>query len=112
FAGVGIWHPDAVTLRHIRDALVERSRAWLAARDDEAFRRHFDLAGDSLKTAPRGYDPQHPLIEDLRRTDFVAVCPFTRRQVLAADFPDRYATACRAAASFVRFLCTALEIPF
>lgn len=37
FAGVGIWHPDRPTLSRIRDALVERPRAWRAARDDADF---------------------------------------------------------------------------
>lgn len=112
FAGAGIWHPDSTALRRIRDALVARPRAWRAARDDAAFRDHFELAGDSLKTAPRGYDRDHPLIEDLRRTDFIGVAPFTRSEVLAGDFPARYTSACRAAAPFVRFLCTALDVPF
>lgn len=112
FAGVGIWRPDREALSRIRGALVERPRAWRAARDDAGFRSHFELSGDSLKTAPRGYAPDDPLIEDLRRTDFVAVAPFTRREVLAADFPARYAESCRAAAPFVRFLCSALDVPF
>ncbi len=30
-----------------------------------------DLGGESLKRAPRGFDPDHPLIEDLKRKDFV-----------------------------------------
>ena len=33
----------------------------------------FELTGLSLKRPPRGFDPNHPMIEDLKRKDFVAI---------------------------------------
>jgi uncharacterized protein (TIGR02453 family) len=73
FLGIGLWHPDARPLNKIREALVRRGNAWCSARDDQDFRRHFALAGDSLVNPPRGFSKDHPLIEDLRRKDFVAL---------------------------------------
>ncbi len=112
FLGAGIWHPDPLTLRAIREAIVADPAAWKRARDDRAFRGRFRLGGESLRSAPRGFPADHPLIEDLRRTDFVGIAEIPRRAVLALDFPTRVASAFAAASPFVRFLCRAVKAPF
>ena len=35
--------------------------------------RGLDLRGDQLVRAPKGFDPEHPLIEDLRRKSFFSM---------------------------------------
>jgi uncharacterized protein (TIGR02453 family) len=112
FAGTGIWQANTQTLNQIRDAMVENSARWEAILSAEAFRANFNLEGDSLKRAPKGYDPDHPLIEDLRRKDFVAGKPFTEADACAPDFMDRYTDACRAAAPFAEFLTKAVGLPW
>jgi uncharacterized protein (DUF2461 family) len=62
--------------------------------------------------APKGYDPEHPLIEDLKRTDFVGTANFTEKDACAASFVDRYAEACNRAAPFMRFLTEAVGLPW
>jgi uncharacterized protein (TIGR02453 family) len=69
FAGSGIWHPDGKTLAQIRQAIVENPDGWRKATRKRGMR----LGGDSLKRPPRGFDPDHPLIEDLKRKDFVTL---------------------------------------
>ncbi len=112
FLGVGIWHPDGPTLKNIREAIVADPTAWKRARDDRRFRAWFQLGGESLRSAPRGYAAEHPLIEDLRRTDFVGIAEIPRRTVLAPDFLTHVTDAFGAAAPFARFLCRAVEAPF
>lgn len=112
FAGCGIWHPDTQTLSQIRDAIVENPARWEGLLSDEVFRTNFSLEGDSLKRAPKGYDSDHSLIEDLRRKDFVAGKPFTEADACAPDFMDRYTEACRAAAPFAEFLTKAVGLPW
>ncbi len=89
FAGVGTWHPDGPALRAIRDAIVEDGAGWRAAREG-GFAAAYALAGDTLTRAPRGYDPSHPLIEDLKRKDFIGVAELTRRRVTGAGFMDDF----------------------
>jgi uncharacterized protein (TIGR02453 family) len=112
FAGAGLWHPDAETLRAVRDAIVAKSGNWKRAVSGKAFRERFELGGEALKRPPRGYDPEHPLIDDLKRRDFVAMTPFDDAEVLAADFLDRYAEVSRRARPFMRFLTVAVGLPF
>jgi uncharacterized protein (TIGR02453 family) len=112
FAGVGLWHPDADALRAVRDAIVEKSRDWKRAVSGKAFRERFELGGDALKRPPRGYEPEHPLINDLKRKDFVAMIPFDDAEVFEVGFLDRYAEVSRRARPFMRFLTGAVGLPF
>ena len=112
FLGAGIWHPDAKSLAKIRRAIDQRPEAWLAARDDKRFRKSFELAGDSLKTAPRDYAKDHPLIEDLRRKDFIAVKNLTETDVLKPGFLKSASTAFQSSRPLMRFLCEAVGVPF
>ncbi len=112
FLGVGLWHPDTQTLAKIREALAKRSAAWLAARDDKDFRRHFTLSGDSLVRPPRGFSKDHPLIEDLRRKDFIALAPLVSEQVTKAGLLPLMIRRFYQAAPYMGFLCKALDLPF
>ena len=112
FIGAGIWRPDSATLGKIRDAIVEKSDAWIAARDDKRFRKQFSIEGDTLKNAPRGYARDHPLISDLKRKDFIAIARIDDCCITAADLlPGMVEQFCRAT-PLMRFLCAALELRF
>lgn len=112
FVGLGIWHPDGPTLKKIRAFLVENSTKWKRTTGGKNFRQSFQLAGESLKRAPKGYEPDHPLIEDLRRKDFIAFTEISERRLTAPGFLDEYARLCKSGAPFVRFLCEATGVPF
>lgn len=112
FVGVGIWHPDGPTTRAIREAIVEDPTGWKRASRGRRFLDSFTLSGDRLKRPPRGFDPEHPLVDDLMWKDFIAVSRLTRKTVTGADFMDVFAELCRAGAPFVRYLCKAVGVPF
>ncbi len=106
FMAAGMWHPDADSLRAIREAIVKDPRSWKRAT------RSGLHAGDPLKRPPRGFDAAHPLIEDLKRTSFTAGVEFTERQACAPDFPMRFVGACRREVPLMRFLAKAVGLPF
>ena len=112
FVGLGIWHPDGTTLGRIREALVENPTGWKRAVGGKKFRQVYRLEGDSLKRAPKGYDPEHPLIEDLRRKDFIAGAKLTQSADTSPGFLDEYARLCKTGVPLVRFLCEAIDVPF
>lgn len=112
FLAVGVWRPDRAALGQIRQAIVDEPVRWRRAVRDAKFRRSLELAGDSLKRPPRGFPADHPLAEDLKRTDFVAVSELTEQDVLDERFPDRVATTFSAGRPLMRFLCKALKVPF
>ena len=90
-----------------------RAKGWKKARAGKAFRRVFtEFGGASLKKAPRGFPPEHPLVEDLRRKDFAVFAHLKPAVVTEATFLDQVARSYKSATPFMRFLCDALELPF
>lgn len=112
FLGAGIWRPDARALGLIRDAIINKGDAWLASRDSKPFSRSFRLEGASLTNPPRGYPKDHPLLEDLKRKDFIAVKTLSQKAVLSGDFIDDTVNLFEQTEPFMRFLCSALEVGF
>ncbi len=112
FAGCGVWHPDNDTLGRIRDAIVDRPDPWKRITRAKAFRDTFELAGEALKRPPRGYDPEHPLIEDLKRKDFVAITSFPEADASRPDFLERFTEIARKGARFVGFLSESVGVPY
>lgn len=112
FAGGGIWHPEPRALRQVRDAIVDDPRAWKRALGGKAFRAKCALGGDVLTRAPKGYDPDHPLIDDLKRKDFIAYVPFTEEQAVSSSFQRQVVEAFRAMKPFMAFLTRAVGAPW
>lgn len=112
FVGAGLWHPDADALFKIREAIVKKPEAWLAARDDSVFCMHYTLEGDALANAPHGFAKDHPQVADLKRKDFIGLATMSEATVASAKLRAQVADRFRQAAPFMRFLCQALELRF
>jgi len=109
YAGGGIWHPETAAQGLIRDAIVTRPDAWTRATSREQLDA-LEVSGDQLARPPRGYDASHPLIDDLRRKDFIVGLTLSEEEACRADFLDRYTEQCRAAAPFIRFVTEAVGL--
>ena len=112
FVGIGLWHPEADVLFKIREGILKNGDAWVKARNDKAFRKHFSLEGDALANAPRGFAKNHPLVEDLKRKDFIGLAPLNQTDVTSRDFRALVVERFKQAAPMMRFLCGALELRF
>lgn len=112
YLGIGCWRPPSAASGRIRRAIVERHDEWEKAIHAADFEESFVMEGERLVRPPRGFDGDHPSIDDLRRKDFAAATRFTSKAVTSEDFFDEFLTRCRAASPFVEFLCTALGVPF
>jgi uncharacterized protein (TIGR02453 family) len=112
FLGVGIWRPDPKTAARIREAIVAAPQGWSSVVKAKGFRDHFEMSGESYARPPKGIDPEHPLIEDLKRKDFIAVAELSDRSVTSPGFMNEFTALCRAGGGLNRFLCGALGIPY
>ena len=112
FFAAGLWHPDPDTRALVRDAIVREPAKWKKAIGGRAFKATWELAGDSMKRLPPGYDPDHRFARDLRRKDFITATYFTEKQVCDPEFIDRVTKASRSAAPFLEFLTRALGLPW
>ena len=112
FVGAGIWHPDTAALAKIREAIDSRPEQWTDALRESRIGEVFELEGDSLKRPPSGYDASHPLIDDLKRKDFIALARLDEKAVTSPGFADELAARLQMSAPFVRFLCDATGVRF
>ena len=110
FTGGGIWHPQPATLKRLRDFLIDNPRSWQRATRQRAFTRVFELTGDTLSRPPRGYDPAHELIVDLKRKDFVASAPLTDADILRPDLVRLLMQRFRLMRPMLDWLCASVEL--
>jgi uncharacterized protein (TIGR02453 family) len=108
FMAAGIYRPPTPTLTVVRNRIVATPGAWTRARNavEDA---GFELMGEQLKTAPRGFDRDHRHIDDLRRTSYVARHGFDESDATADDFLDRFIGWSGDALPLLRFIGRALD---
>ena len=112
FIGAGCWRPERTVLAAIRSAIDEAPKNWMKARNNKRFCEHFELTGESLKTSPRDYDKNHPMIEDLRRIDFIGVAPLSKEELTGADAVATIIDRIKRAKPFMQFLCGSIDVPY
>jgi uncharacterized protein (TIGR02453 family) len=112
FMACGTWRPERETLHAIRTAIASRPARWSAIVEEPAFKERFRLGGEALKRPPAGFDREHPLIEELKRKDFIAIADLSEAEATASGFLSRFLGLCGEAAEFMRFLCAGARVPF
>jgi len=112
FFGAGIWQPDGPTLMAIRTLIVEHPKEWKSVKKKVLGRTDFELTGSSLKRAPKGFDVDHELIEDLRRKDFIAIYKMPVSAIHAADFSKSVGKLVKQSAPLMAFICEANDLLF
>lgn len=112
FVGAGIWHPDAPALGKVRDVIAEQGHKWQAAINPKNFKKHYRLGGESVSRPPRGYAKDHPLLDDLKRKDFIAISQLADTDVTGPRFKKQVLDRFKAADNFMQFLCSALVLQY
>ena len=112
FLGCGLWRPDKDPLQSIRQAIADTPEAWSKVIGDKTFRGYFELAGESLQRPPKGFDPEHPMIEHIKRKDHIATCSLQASVLHDAALVEHVAERFAAVAPYVRFLCDAVGASF
>lgn len=103
----GVWMPEPRRLNQIRKAIVERSAEWKKVKAAVP-----PIEGETLKRPPPGFDPTHPLIEDLKRKGFTAGIEIKDSVVTARSFPDQFVAFCRTLEPLNRFLARAVHVDY
>ena len=106
FAAAGIWRPDNRALTRVRSAMVKDAGRWAVIRNK------LELEGDSLSRPPRGFDPKHPFIDDLKRKDFITSVAFEEDQVCGNNFMRDFSAACRKISPLAEFTTKALGLKY
>jgi uncharacterized protein (TIGR02453 family) len=98
----GIWMPDAGSLQAIRDRISGHAGDWRKARRD------LDEDGGALKRPPRGFSPDDPMIEDIKRKSFTSSIPLTDAQITGTALMKTFVRGCERLAPLMKFLGSAV----
>lgn len=112
YLGVGSWHPASQELKQFRDHIVAKPGPYQDAIEHAPFNEKYAMAGDKLTRPPKGYDKDHPLIEEIKRKDFVAICQLNEEFLFKDNLCEEIAKLYGRAQPLQRFLCEALGLRF
>ncbi|MGB5821393.1 MAG: DUF2461 domain-containing protein, partial [Saonia sp.] len=87
FIATGFWDPNKEDLFRIRKEFEQDASEMREVINEKGFKKIWgELEGDAVKTAPKGFDKEHPSIDLIKRKQFIFVRNFTDKQVLSTDF--------------------------
>ena len=92
--------------------MVDNPESWKKATRRKAFAAAFSLTGDTLVRPPKGYRPDHPLLDDLKRKDIVASSPLTDDELLSGELLRILTQRYRLMAPLLEWLCLSLDLDF
>ncbi|MBI4938430.1 MAG: DUF2461 domain-containing protein [Nitrosomonadales bacterium] len=110
FMGGGLFHPDSQRLHQVRTAIAEHPEKWRKAISGKEFEQHCTFWGESLKRPPQGFAADHPLIEDMKRKNFVVTIPLIPARLCSANFMHEFTDNCRLISPMAGFLSKATEV--
>lgn len=88
----GVWQPQGPLLRKLRKAIVDNAEEFREIINAPAMQRLYPgWWGRQLKTAPQGYDKNHPDIDLLRLTEYGKAHALTRRFFDDPKWPEKAA---------------------
>jgi uncharacterized protein (TIGR02453 family) len=91
FLAGGFWEPSKEDLFRIRKEIELDASEIKDLLENKNYKKYFGGKFESfseLKTAPRGFDKEHPDVNLLRKKGFIASRSFTDEQVLAPNFVE------------------------
>jgi uncharacterized protein (TIGR02453 family) len=111
--GGGIWMPPNSELTKIRDTIVDNPQEWHRIKTSKTIKKLCGgISGDGLKRPPKGYDPEHQHIEDLKRKSFFIMRHEKPDIIYNKTFIDEVEKTFKAAKPLMQYICFAQNIPF
>ncbi|MBO3116942.1 DUF2461 domain-containing protein [Winogradskyella sp. DF17] len=87
FIAIGFWDPNKEDLLRIRKEFEMDDCEIRQILNEPTFKTVWgDFVGEELKTAPKGFDKNHPSIDLIRRKQFIFTKSFTDKEVLDREF--------------------------
>ena len=87
FAGGGIYMPENDTLKILREYIAENGEEFLSIIRNKEFQEIYpEMYDDKLKTAPKGFSPDHEYIDILKYKSFAFTHRMEDNEVLSENF--------------------------
>ncbi len=105
FLAGGFWAPNKEDLLRIRKEFEIDATEIKGIINDTTFVSHFGvLEGVSLKTAPRGFDKNHPDLDLIKMKQFIIIHKFTDVEVLSDNFLEKVNESFKAMRPFLNYM--------
>lgn len=88
FIGGGFWNPNKDDLQRIRQGIEIEDDLETILNEPKLKKEFGGLFGESVKTAPKGFDKEHPRIGMIRYKQFLLKKDFDNKAVFQPDFKD------------------------
>jgi uncharacterized protein (TIGR02453 family) len=114
FVALGMWRPEPPILAAVRTKMAADPARWTKLVGAKALAKvGLELGlGDKLSRVPKGFDKDHPLADELKRTSFVLSAPLTAKDITTKGFVAYVAARFSAGQDFMRYLCEAAGAPY
>lgn len=87
FIATGFWDPNKTDLHRIRKEFEVDAQEMRDILNHSKFKSVWgNLVGDELKTAPKGFDKNHPDIDLIKKKQYIFTKSFTDQEVTSPDF--------------------------
>ncbi len=87
FIATGFWEPNKEDLLRIRKELELDATEFKKVIKQTSFKKIWgNLEGDEVKTAPKGFNREHPDIDLIKKKQFIFVRKFSDKEVVSNDF--------------------------
>ena len=97
--------PEAADLKNIREEIDYNTSEFLEIIEAKSFTSLYTLSKeDTLKKAPKGYDPEHPQIELLKLKSYIASFPISDEELFKPSIVNHLKKAFAGVYPFVQFL--------
>ncbi|GJH40131.1 TIGR02453 family protein [Capnocytophaga sp. HP1101] len=110
FIGGGFFDPNKEDLLRIRQEISLNAEEFTAVMNDKGIVEQFGgkLWGDEVKTAPKGFEKDDPMIAYLRKKQFLLKHDYTREEATKGDFDKKVVKGLLAMRPFLDFMTEAL----
>lgn len=108
FVGGGFFSPEKEDLLRIRQAIELEDDLEQILKDKQLKKELSGLIGEAVKTAPKGFDKEHPRIELLRHKQFILRKPFNDDEVFSEDFTQKVCKAYKVMQPFFFYMTDVL----
>lgn len=111
FAGGGVYAPSPEVLKAVRDEIYFNLDSFEKILQTKTFKAQFDGLDDidKLKTAPKGYEKDHPSIPYLMHKHFVVSRSFSDSELTSPDFLKNLVNLFKAQKPFIDFMNQAID---
>lgn len=111
FLGVGVYRPEPDALQKIREAIADRPDDWRAIIQipplaSGRWRQH----DEALKRPPKGFAPDHPLIDEIKRKSYIVVTDLDAELIEDPALCDTIAAQLAEVRAYPAFICRALGL--